>query len=76
MTWQKLSRFISHTGLQYNPGPVGQTELSPDKPVFERTYVLGALELHGLEKASSAHLSGQWFSACLIRGHFSLVTTV
>ena len=32
----------------------------------------GALELHGLEKASSALLSGQWSGTCLIRGHFVL----
>ena len=27
-------------------------------------------ELHGLEKAPSALLSGQWSGTCLIRGHF------
>ena len=37
----------------------GQTELSSDQTIFERTHVLGALELHGLEKASIALLSGQ-----------------
>ena len=54
------------------PGRGGQTELSSDQTIFERTHVLGALELHGLEKASSALLSGQWSGTCLIRGHFGL----
>ena len=44
----------------------------PDQTSFERTHVPGALELHGLEKASSALLSGQWSGTCLIRGHFGL----
>ena len=35
-------------------------------------HVLGALKLHGLEKASSALLSGQWSGTCLIGGHFGL----
>ena len=55
-----------------NPGRGGQTELSSDQTIFERTHVLGALELHGLEKASSALLSGQWSGTCVIRGHFGL----
>ena len=54
------------------PGRGGQTEMSSDQTIFERTHVLGALELHGLEKASSALLSGQWSGTCLIRGQFGL----
>ena len=54
------------------PGRGGQTEVTPDQTSFERTHVPGALELHGLEKASSALLSGQWSGTCLIRGHFVL----
>ena len=50
----------------------GQTEVTPDQTSFERTHVPGALEIHGLEKASSALLSGQWSGTCLIRGHFVL----
>ena len=46
--------------------------MSSDQTIFERTHVLGALGLHGLEKASSALLSGQWSGTCLIRGHFGL----
>ena len=53
----------------------GQTEMSSDQTIFERTHVLGVLELHGLEKASSALLSGQWSGTCLIRGHFGLGRT-
>ena len=56
----------------YYPGGGGQTEVTPDQTSFERTHVPGALELHGLEKASSALLSGQWSGTCLIRGHFVL----
>ena len=56
--------------LRY-PGRGGQTELSSDQTIFERTHVLSALE-YGLEKASSALLSGQWSGTCLIRGHFGL----
>ena len=55
-----------------SPGRGGQTELSSDQTIFERTHVLGALELHGLEKASTALLSGQWSGTCLIRGHTGL----
>ena len=55
-----------------HPGRGGQTEVTPDQTSFERTHVPGALELHGLEKASSALLSGQWSGTCLIRGHFVL----
>ena len=44
--------------------------MTPDQTSFERTHVPGALELHGLEKASSALSSGQWSGTCLIRGHF------
>ena len=47
-------------------------QLSSDQTIFERTHVLGALELHGREKASSALFSGQWSGTCLIRGHFGL----
>ena len=54
------------------PGRGGQTEVTPDQTIFERTRVLGALELHGLEKISSALLSGQWSGTCLIRGHVGL----
>ena len=46
--------------------------MNPDQTSFERTHVLGALELHGLKKASSALSSGQWSGTCLIRGHFGL----
>ena len=54
-------------------GRGGQTEVTPDQTSFERTHVSGALELHGLEKASSALLSGQWSGTSgLIRGHFGL----
>ena len=55
-----------------DPGRGGQTEVTPDQTSFERTHVPGALELHGLEKASSALLSEQWSGTCLIRGHFVL----
>ena len=55
----------------YYPVRGGQTKLSSDQTISERTHVLGALELHGLEKASSALLSGQWSGTCL-RGHFGL----
>ena len=58
--------------FQLYPGRGGQTEVTPDQTSFERTHVPGALELHGLEKASSALLSGQWSGTCLIRGHFVL----
>ena len=56
----------------YYPGRGGQTEVTPDQTSFERTHVPGALDLHGLEKASSALLSGQRSGTCLIRGHFVL----
>ena len=65
------SRFQSETQLGV-PCRGGQTELISDQTIFERTHVPGALELHGLEKASSALLSGQWSGTCLIRGHFGL----
>ena len=65
----KKSRIIS---VHSYPGRGGQTEVTPDQTSFERTHVPGALELHGLEKASSALLSGQWSGTCLIRGHFVL----
>ena len=58
--------------LHVCPGRGGQTEVTPDQTSFERTHVPGALELHGLEKASSALLSGQWSGTCLIRSHFVL----
>ena len=58
--------------LDHHPGRGGQTEVTPDQTSFERTHVPSALELHGLEKASSALLSGQWSGTCLIRGHFVL----
>ena len=41
------------------PGRGGQTEVTSDQTIFECTHFLGALELHGLEKASRALLSGQ-----------------
>ena len=50
----------------------GQTEVTSDQTIFERTHVLGALEIHGLEQNSSALLSGQWSGSCLIRGHVGL----
>ena len=54
----------------HHPGRGGQTEQTSDQTIFERTHVLGALELHGLEKYSSALLYGQWSGSRLIRGHF------
>ena len=36
------------------PGRGGQTEVTPNHTIFERTHVPGALELHGLKKASSS----------------------
>ena len=56
----------------YFPGRCDQTELSSDQIIVELTHVLGALELHGLEKALSAFLSGQWSVTCLFMGHFGL----
>ena len=56
-----------------SPRKGGQAELISDQTIFERTHVLGALELHGLEKASSALMSGQWSGTCLIRGQFGLI---
>ena len=70
-TWGVQGVFPPSTKSCY-PGRGGQTELSSDQTIFERTHVLGALELHDLEKASSALLSGQWSENCLIRGHFGL----
>ena len=61
-----------NNGPEDNPGRGGQTEVTPNQTSFERTHVPGALELHGMEKASSALLSGQWAGTCLIRGHFDL----
>ena len=46
--------------------------MTSDQIIFERTHVLGALDLHGLENTSSALLSGQWSGSCLIRGHVGL----
>ena len=62
------------TLLTENPYPDrgGRTELSSDQTIFESTHVLGALELHDLEKVSSAFLSGQLSGTCLIRGYFGL----
>ena len=66
-----LARFLQGLNFSnYYPGRGGQTEVTPDQTSFERTHVPGALELHGLEKASSALLSGQWSGTCLIRGSF------
>ena len=42
-------------GLDY-PGRGCQIEVTSDQTIFEGTHVPGALELHGLEKASSALL--------------------
>ena len=63
---------LFHSDFLHYPGRGGQTEVTPDQTSFERTHVPGALELHGLEKASSALSSGQWSGTCLIRGHFGL----
>ena len=57
---------------QTDPGRGGQTGVTPDQTSFDRTHVPCALELHGLEKASSALSSGQCSWTCLIRGHFGL----
>ena len=46
--------------------------MTRDQTIFERTHVHDALESHGLEKISSALLSGQWSGTCLIRSHFGL----
>ena len=54
------------------PGRGGQIEVTSDQTLFECTHVLGALELHGLEKTSNALLSGQWSGTCLIRGRVGL----
>ena len=75
--WVVAERWPSYTFWESyrkceGPGRGGQTEVTPDQTSFERTHVPGALELHGLEKASSALLSGQWSGTCLIRGHFVL----
>ena len=40
--------------LLKHPGLGGQTEVTSDQTILQRTHVLDALELHGLEKASSA----------------------
>ena len=69
--FQKLGS-VPHLSRVGTPGRGGQTEVTPDQTSFERTHVPGALELHGLEKASRALLSGQWSGTCLIRGHFVL----
>ena len=50
----------------------GQTEVTPDQTIFERTHVPGPLELHGLEKALSEIWSGQWPETCLITDHFGV----
>ena len=63
---------IATVTFQRHPGQDGQTEVTPDQTSFERTHVPGALEFYGLEKASSALLSGQWSGPCLIRGHVGL----
>ena len=57
---------------QYHPGRSGQTEVTLNQINFERTLVPGALELIGLEKASSALWSVQLSGTCLIRGHFGM----
>ena len=62
---------MSKKDIPYQGGG-GQTEVTSDQTSFERTHVPGALELRGLEKASSALSSGQWSGTCLIRGHFGL----
>ena len=40
--------------MYHYPGRGDQTEVTLEQTIFERTHVPGALELHGLEKASSA----------------------
>ena len=72
LTVENIYMEIAHRGWGPYPGWGGQTEVTPDQTSFERTHVPGALELHGLEKASSALLSGQWSGTCLIIGHFGL----
>ena len=57
---------------QYHPGQSGQTEVTLDQMIFEHTLVPCALELIGLEKASSALWSEQWSRTCRIRGHFGM----
>ena len=49
-----------------------QTKVTSDQTIFESTHVIGALELHCLEKVSSAFLAEQWSGSFLIRGHFGL----
>ena len=68
----KSPSFWTYWHSRSYPGRGGQTKVTPDQTSFERTHVPVALELHGLEKASSALLSGQWSRTCLIRGHFVL----
>ena len=69
---QKDLNLLNDNLIDLIPGRGGQTEVTPDQTSFGRTHVPGALELHGLKKASSALLSGQWSGTCLIRGHFVL----
>ena len=46
---------ISHVQLmKFCPDRGGHTEVTPDHTIIERTHVPGALNLHGLEKTSSA----------------------
>ena len=53
-TVTNLMRGQWELNVRYRPGRGGQTEVTPDQTSFERTHVPGAVELHGLEKASSA----------------------
>ena len=47
----------------------GQTEVTSDQTSFERTHVVSALGLYGLEKTSSALLSG----TCVIKDNNGLI---
>ena len=55
------------------PGRGAHTAVISDQTIFERTQALGALELHGLEKASSALYSGQWSGQRQFQAHTSLI---
>ena len=63
---------LSDRLIKEYPGRGSNTEVTSDQTILERTHVLGAFELHGLKKTSSAPLSGQWSGTCLNRGHIGL----
>ena len=67
----RLSHYAQVAKQRY-PGRGGQTKVTPDQTSFERTLVPGALDIYGLEKASSALSSGQLSGTRLIRGGFGL----